>query len=232
MTIQAQSGATAAASRVRIHPISLVAARLAVAGGTLCLVLLVLLHLLKPELDPSWRFVSEYATGQHGWVMGVGFLSLAIGCAAIFVTVRSQVRGAVGYLGLAFLLLATLGLTLAAFFPMDLITIDPAEATDAGRMHALASMLGVPSLPVAAMLISFNLGRQPGWSLARAPLQWSAVLMLLALVLMFATIGVLLPQNGGFGPAVVLGWPNRLLILAYCAWLIVVGSNAVALARP
>jgi hypothetical protein len=49
-----------------------------------------------------------------------------------------------------------------------------------------------------------------------------------ALLLMFATIAALLPLNAGqFGPSVVAGWPNRLLVIAYSAWLM-----AVASARP
>lgn len=229
MTTQAQGGASA--SYVRIHPIPLLAARVAVAGGGICLALVALLHLLKPELDPSWRFVSEYAVGQHGWVMGVGFFALAAGYAAAFLIVRSQVRGVVGFLGLAFLLAAVVGLTLAAFFPMDPITIDPAEATAAGNMHALAAMIGMPSVPIAAMLISFNLARKPLWRPARAALVGWAMLALVSIVLMSATIMVLMPDSTSFGPDVAVGWPNRLVMLAYCGWVISVGWQAARLAR-
>jgi hypothetical protein len=216
---------------VRIHPIPLLAARVAVAGAATCLVLLAVLHVIKPELDPAWRMVSEYAIGLHGWVMAVCFLSLALGCVALFIAVCSQVRGLVGYLGLFFLLATVVGLTMAAFFPSDPITISPQEATAAGQMHGVAAIIGIPSLPVAAMLISFNLVRQPAWSRTRGPLLWSAVLALLSLVLMLATVAILLPRHGGFGPEVVVGWPNRLLMLAYCGWVMTVGWQAATLAR-
>jgi uncharacterized protein DUF998 len=210
--------------------IPLLAARLAVAGAATCLVLLFILHVIKPELDPTWRMVSEYAIGPHGWVMAGSFLSQALGCAALFIAIRSQVRGFVGYLGLFFLLAAVVGLVMAAFFPSDPITISPQEATATGKMHGVAAMIGIPSLPVAAMLISFNLVRQPAWSRTRGPLLCSAVLALLSLVLMLVTIGILLPQHGGFGPEVVVGWPNRLLMLAYCGWVMTVGWQAARLA--
>jgi hypothetical protein len=25
--------------------------------------------MLKPEIDPAWRFISEYSIGHHGWMM-------------------------------------------------------------------------------------------------------------------------------------------------------------------
>jgi hypothetical protein len=35
-----------------------------------------------------------------------------------------------------------------------------------------------------------------------------------------ASMGIMLPRNGGRpGPEVLVGWPNRIMILAHCAWL-------------
>lgn len=229
MSIQAQSGVSA--GHTRVHPIPLAAARAAVAGGGTCLAAVALLHLLKPELDPSWRFVSEYAVGQHGWVMGIAFFALAAAYAAAFVLLRSQARGVLGYLGLAFLLAAIVGLALAAFFPMDPVTIDPAEASAAGNMHALAAMIGMPSVPIAAILISFNLARQPAWRPASVALIGWAMLALASIVLMSAVIMLLMPGGDGFGPDVAIGWPNRLVMLAYCGWVMAVGWHAARLAR-
>ena len=53
------------------------AALVSLAGGGLFTVLLAGLHLVKPELEPTWRFVSEYALGQAGWMMTCAFISLA-----------------------------------------------------------------------------------------------------------------------------------------------------------
>jgi hypothetical protein len=47
---------------------------------------------------------------------------------------------------------------------------------------------------------------------------------------MFVTLLVLLPQNGGkFGPHVIIGWPNRLVVLAYCGWLMLVAWRVIKL---
>lgn len=44
-------------------------ARLSIASGVLFILLLGSLHLLEPEFDPTWRFISEYALGRFGWLI-------------------------------------------------------------------------------------------------------------------------------------------------------------------
>ena len=56
-----------------------VPARLALGAGLGFALLLVLLHVLRPDLDPSWRFISEYAIGNFGYLMIIAFLSFSAG---------------------------------------------------------------------------------------------------------------------------------------------------------
>jgi hypothetical protein len=49
-----------------VTAISQTAARLSLAAAATFLVLLVALHFIKPELDPSWRMISEYEIGDYG----------------------------------------------------------------------------------------------------------------------------------------------------------------------
>ena len=44
-------------------------ARFALGAGLGFALLLALLHVLRPDLDPSWRFISEYAVGSFGYLM-------------------------------------------------------------------------------------------------------------------------------------------------------------------
>jgi hypothetical protein len=65
---------------IATKPVSAVAAnaaRLSIASGVLFVLLLGSLHLLEPEFDPTWRFISEYALGNFGWMMRLAFLALA-----------------------------------------------------------------------------------------------------------------------------------------------------------
>jgi hypothetical protein len=46
------------------------------------------------------------------------------------------------------------------------------------------------------------------------------------LVVMFATIAIMFQRKDSrFGPDVWIGWPNRLLVVAYCGWLTVVARH-------
>lgn len=195
------------------------------------LVLLTLLHVIKPELDPSYRFVSEYAVGRHGWVMVITFLTLAISCAAAFVAIRSQITTRSGKVGLVLLAVAAVALAMGGIFPMDPITIAPEDATLHGKLHGLAAMIGIPALPIAAVLISRNLRRLPAWAAGHRVLRWTAHFSWISLVLMDVVLFSTLPADGTFGPDVPIGWPNRLVVLAYALWLMAVARHAQQAAR-
>ena len=73
-----------------VTAISRTAVRLSLMAAATFLVLLAALHFIKPEFDPLWRMISEYAIGDFGWVMMLAFLSLALSCATLFIAIRSQ----------------------------------------------------------------------------------------------------------------------------------------------
>jgi hypothetical protein len=94
-------------------------------------------------------------------------------------------------------------------------------------LHGLAALIGIPSLPIAALLISLSLVRRQA---AHRSLLWMAALTWISLVLMSATIWIALSLNGGkIGPGVPVGWLNRFLVAAYCAWLITAAWHAYSL---
>jgi Protein of unknown function (DUF998) len=95
------------------------AARLSVGASTLFLVLLVALHVIKPEVDPSWQMISEYAIGRYGWIMTLAFLALTVSYVALFIAIRSQLRTIVGRIGLALLLVSAVGLAIGGIFTTD-----------------------------------------------------------------------------------------------------------------
>lgn len=195
--------------------ISLSAARLSFAAAAAALVLLAVLHLISPEFDPAWRMVSEYALGDFGWVLALFFLAWALSCVGLFFAIRPHIGTVGGKIGLGFLLAAAVGMAMAAVFDVS------------HDLHGLAAMIGMPGLPVAAMLTSVSLARNPAWSSARRPLLLTANLTWISLVGMFAAVFIGLARTGGeFGSAVPAGWPNRLLVVAYCAWLLATAWQA------
>jgi hypothetical protein len=193
--------------------------------------LLAALHFIKAELDPSWHFISEYAIGDYGWIMVLAFLSLALGYVTLFVAIRSQLRTVVGRVGLALLLVSALGLTIAAVFTTDPITVSKDAATTEGAIHNLGGTLGL-AMPFAAALVGWKLIRNPAWSSAKRPLLWATGLSLASFVVSFVSVGFMVSQSGGeFGPDVLVGWPNRIEIVAYSVWLMTVAWQTVKLSR-
>ncbi len=213
-----------------VTAISRTAARLSLAAAATFLVLLAALHFIKPELDPSWRVISEYAIGRYGWIMVLAFLSLAVSCVALFVAIRSQIRTIGGKIGLAFLLVAAAGLIIAAIFTTDPITASQDELTTHGNLHALGAALGT-GFPIAATLIGVSLARNQAWSSARRSLLWAAVVAWIGFLVFALSMAVMFPDDGTFGPDVLIGWPNRFMMVAYSAWLMVVAWRAARLSR-
>jgi hypothetical protein len=210
-----------------VTAISPTAARLSFAGAATFAILLAALHFIKPELDPSWHFISEYAIGEYGWIMVLAFLSLALAYASLLVAIRSQLRTIAGRIGLALLLLSALGLTIAAIFTTDPITVSENAVTTEGTLHNLGGTLGL-AIPFAAVLIGWRLARNPAWSSARRPLLWATGLALMAFVVSFVSLSVMVSRSGGeFGPDVLVGWPNRIEMVAYSVWLMVVARQAI-----
>jgi len=64
-------------------PISITAAWGAIAGIVSYQILLIVLIFLRPDLDPSWHTISEWAIGRNGWMMSAAFLISAASYAAL-----------------------------------------------------------------------------------------------------------------------------------------------------
>ena len=197
----------------------MLAARAAVGSSVLALVALTAVHLLKRDLDPSRTMISRYALGPYGWLMGVCFGSWAAASGLLFAAFTPLVSSTVGRIGLALLLVASIGLAMAAAFPMDPVGTPRRALSFSGKMHGIAFLIGLPGLVVAPLLLSLTVGRQA--SHVALPLLALTAAIWLALACMIG-IGAMVGPDHGPDPDVprLFGWANRLLMVAYSAWLI------------
>lgn len=194
--------------------------------------LIALLHALEPEFEPSWRFVSEYAAGPLGWIMQIAFLAMATSFAALALALRSDASDVAGRIGTVMLGLSALGCAIAGIFSMDPIAPLPVRQTVSGSLHGLGSMIGIPSLPIGAMLVTYCVTRKAYWRSSRKHLRFLANLTWISLVAMFVLLAAWLPANGGqFGPEVPIGWLNRLVVASYLAWAIMTAASAAGVAQ-
>jgi hypothetical protein len=198
-------------------------ARLSLAAAIATLLTLAVLHILSPEFAPAWRMVSEYANGNYSWVLSLMFIFWAISSWVLAFTLWSKVKTTAGKVGLYFLIAAGIGEAMAAVFDIN------------HSLHGLASLIGIGGLPIAAVLISTSLGRTDAWSAAKKSLLVTANLTWISVLLMGITFAILIStftQAGGDmtstevpttlpdGVIAWVGWANRFLIVAYCAWVI------------
>src|SRR6187549_1462121 len=124
--------------------------------------ILALLHFIKPEIDPSWNFISEYQVGRFGWLMQLAFLSLALSCIFLVVSLWKQVN-ITGKIGLVMLMISATGMIIAAIFKTDPLNTSPELVTQSGKLHQLGAMLD--QLPFATIFISISLFRKKEWNI-------------------------------------------------------------------
>jgi Protein of unknown function (DUF998) len=154
----------------------------AAAAAVVDLLVLGMLHVLSPEVNPVTRPVSEYALGDFGWLATIRTLAQGVGPIALAVALRRERVGA--------LLLLVVGLLklVMPLFPVDALGT---PTTSAGQIHDLLGNLTFFLFPMAALLLLGALRRRG-----------SRLAPLTAVLLAIATIGVLLTNAvGGFGLA-------------------------------
>lgn len=189
---------------------------------------LLLLHGLSPEFAPSWRMVSEYANGRFAWLLTVVFAGWAISSFALVAALWPLSTSRFGTIALLFLLLAAVGQTMGGLFDIN------------HRLHGPAAMIGIPSLCVAAVLVTIALARRadiaapPTWS---AHLPWiSFVLMIAAFALFFSSLkaaGVDVSNQSRplaelpAGVSGYVGWANRLLFAACYLWTVLASLSVL-----
>ena len=194
-------------------------AMVAVGGAIVFIALLALLHVLRSDLQPTWHVISEYANGPHGWLMTIAFAALAASCAATALGIWPLVEGWGPRIGLMLVVLAAIGLGMAALFPADIVQDPMPPMSWTGTMHGVASMLGNPTLMIGMIVLAYALPGHALWQGSGAALQVFAHLAWLCFVAMMVGMFVFLPQGTG-GLAALVGLGNRLLVVAYAGWLI------------
>src|SRR5690606_8646979 len=202
-------------------------AKISLSAIIVFMILLTLLHLLKPELDSSWRMISEYAIGQFGWLMNIAFILWAISFLGLFFSIRTQIHTKIGRIGLVLLLISALGLLIAGLFTTDPVTASADQRTTNGMLHSVGGTLGM-AMPFAALFLYFSLRKIPRLQIKKKSLKFASFLAVTGFVLAFVSTGYFLFQsNGIFSEATPVGFPNRLEVLCYCIWLIIFSKQAM-----
>lgn len=200
---------------------------------TLCYVLVMYVAFLfiQPELDPLYRYGSEYAVGRMGWLMKLAFFLWGWGMLAFGVAMSKGLDApARSTTAVILFALGGIGVFFAGVFDSDLQTLnaDPpplwVEGPPSGeqQLHAAAGMIGLLSLMAAAGFATRRLrlaGRLRTKYRALRALAWLTPAAFVAFFL-FASYGL-----AGLGQRVFLGILFAWQLLA--TWGLSVGAFEV-----
>jgi hypothetical protein len=191
--------------------------------------ILLALHFLRPELDPSWRMLSEYEIGRFGWMMRLAFFCWGGSVLALVAAVSPSLLFLSGAISRWWLVVIAIALFGAGIFKTDPIT--DLTSSWVNRLHQACGTIVILTFPIAATIACSSLLRGPGWSGHGLALILTTAMTWVGLVFFFGAImtaRVRDPTAGmPGGPHVKQGWPNRFLVMTYVIWIIVVASIAL-----
>jgi hypothetical protein len=171
------------------------------------IVAVVLLHFLRPDLNPLRRFLSEYAVGPFGFLMTSAFFCLGLGSFALVIGLYQGVsRPGRSWIGLILLGIWSVAVLLEVIFPADLLGM---PTTTTGRIHEQLFGLAVLSLIPGTFLLSWRFKNDKNWS----TFQWPAMVFSIMILLVF--IVFLYTNNSEFA-----GLNQRIFTVTVLLWLL------------
>lgn len=184
-------------------------------GGVACFAAAVLLlHVLRPDVDPVARVTSEYAVGPYGLIMTGAFLAFSVALGALGVGFSRGLGVSIRRTpGLVVLLIGAAAVVLAAIFPVDVGAARP--VTRNGWVHRVAGIVAFASMAVAPILLVprlFGLERWRGVAILGGVVGAAGLVGL-------AAIQTVLLERGLAGAA------QRVILVLFTGWMLVAASR-------
>jgi hypothetical protein len=182
------------------------------------LAIIVLLHFIKPALDPRTRMISEYARAPKGWIMQVAFYCMAASCLAFALSAWTLLP----HLGLALLAICGLGFAGAGLFVTDPVLITQGANTPSGVLHTVFAFIVIMLFPVTATLVGVGMTANAAWASVHAWLPFLSAFTWAGLLgfVVAAAVGRKREQTP-------VGYSQRVMVLTYTVWLLVAALGAV-----
>ena len=209
--------------------VGLALAAIALAFAFLCL--LFLLHLLKPDFDPAWRWISEYEIGSFGWMMRLAFFSWGASVLVLAIALWPSLQTASGIVARWWFVVISVALFGAGLFKTNAITDRTPNV--ANTLHAICGILVILTFPIAATLAAVSLSHDVAWSAARIVVTLATVLTWAGLVTFMGSnvlAGRRAAVRGGVGGSDVrVGWQNRFMVVTYAVWVMLLSGALLRL---
>ncbi len=204
-----------------------------IAFGIVSLLALITLHIVSSEFKPNFRMVSEYALGNHKWILTVFFICWGLCCITAAFLLYNIVTTGWAKFGVLLVLITGIGAIMGGLFDVQ------------HKLHGLSFGIGVPFLPIGALIITYHLIKKAEWQnnsttllLSSHSIWISLIFMAVSMFLLFSSLksaGIAygpdakpfteLP-NGVIG---INGWANRLLVICYLGYPILIAKNVLSI---
>ena len=177
-----------------------------------------LLHVLRTDFDPGYRYLSEYARGPYGAVMTSTFFVISAGSLALSLGLYRSVASKLRFVpGLVLWLTMACAIFLAGVYTGDL---QGTPQTRIGRIHEQMGMIAFPSATVALLLLSLALRWEKGWRSVWRP----------AMLLSVIALGSFLVVDR-FGQMGLGGLDQRIFLAVMLIWMWIVGRRMLVIAK-
>jgi hypothetical protein len=179
----------------------------AIAGVAYFAAIIVVLHFLRPDLDPLSRPTSEYAVGPYGFLMTSAFFSMSLASFALVIGLYQGVsQPARSEIGLGLLSIWAVGVLIAMIFPID---PEGAPQTIPGTIHGINGPLAFLSLTAGAILVSRRFKHDEEWR----PLHRTTLILSLIMLAVFIATFANIVTGSGFA-----GLCQRIYLAAFVTW--------------
>jgi hypothetical protein len=201
--------------------------KLILVTGAASLLCLLLLHFLSPEYDPSWRMISEYALGKYKAFITAFFILSGLCTMMLPLLLWNETSGVWPKIGLVLIFLSGVGSLMGGLFDLK------------HPLHGTAFALGVPTIAVGALLVTYHLVKRNDWSQYSTVTITSAHSIWISIVLMGIFMAVMMNgfKNAGMpmgpdatppdrvpnGVIAIAGWLNRLVVICNIMWVMLMG---------
>ena len=204
--------------------------------GIISILCLIILHFVSSEIKPNFRMVSEYALGNHKWLITLFFISWGLcSITSAFMLWNIVITGWVKF-GALLVFITGIGAIMGGLFDVQ------------HKLHGLSFGIGVPFLPIGALIITYHLLKNVEWQNNSTLLLLSSHSIWISLIFMAGSMLLLFSglKSAGvvYGPDLpplaelpkgvigINGWANRLLVLCYLGYPILIAKIMLNILDP
>lgn len=173
------------------------------------------MHFLRTDKHIRTNFISEYAVGNFGWVMTIGFLGAFTGGLLLIIGLCQYFKPTVS--AVIALSCWCVGIFMSGLFKTD---VPGEKVTATGLIHGFSALIALLSLGIAMIAWSRNFSRNTAWKKLAKPSLFFGVISILLFVLFFMS------------PPSFRGLTQRILIAWDISWLLLINRQLLLSLSP